>query len=176
MFRIHENVWHSRSNFLLIALIAISGCQNGQLHPVLTVRLVHVKYASLQQVKYFIFKFLFHFKALFLERSTYLHGLDWAIDLVGKHVVFCPSPVKKNWPRILIWRLTLRFYVETSTLKSVGKFSVLTTLATTLSGSVTRPFVWCVTVRTKRWWLRGTQTGGWGRGYMTSPSGGPNFR
>ena len=60
--RIHENVWHSRSNFLLIALIAISGCQNGQLHPVLTVRLVHVKYAPLQQVKSFHFQILIPFQ------------------------------------------------------------------------------------------------------------------
>ena len=67
---------------LLIALIGISGCQNGQLHPVLTVRLVHVKYAPLQQVKYFIFKFLFQFKGLFLERSKiHRHGLDSAIVL-----------------------------------------------------------------------------------------------
>ena len=81
---IYFTCWHNF--FLLIALIGISGCQNGQLHPVLTVRLVHVKYASLQQVKdYFISKFLFHFKALFLElerSKIHRHGLDWAIDLV----------------------------------------------------------------------------------------------
>ena len=80
---------------LLIALIGISGCQNGQLHPVLTVRLVHVKYASLQQVKYISFSNFYS-----ISRLYFLKGV-----------------------------------------KSVGEFSVLTTLATTLSGSVTRPFV-----------------------------------